>query len=223
MKKVLYVSANGFIGGAEKFLLNIAHVHSETKDQVHFLLFDNGSLETELKALNVPVTVLKNKFRVRNIFKLISAISEIKIFLKNHNFNTIHSTMSYSHFVMGLATPFTKINRVWFQHGPVGGIFDYLASIFRVDILLFSSHFLMEKHYSSFFLRQAKHGRKVIPLPVEIKTPKLVETFALKKSLNIVKIMMANALLCTLTNIAILNHQIKFLSIKVFLQIMLIL
>ena len=41
MKKILYVSANGFIGGAEKFLINVAKIHSETKDQVHFLIGEN--------------------------------------------------------------------------------------------------------------------------------------------------------------------------------------
>jgi glycosyltransferase involved in cell wall biosynthesis len=185
MKKILYVSANGFIGGAEKFLINIASIHAETKDSVHFLLFDHGPLEDELKKIGVPVSVLKNKFRVRNVFKFISAVSEIRHFLKKHNFSTIHSTMAYSQFVMGLATMFSRVKRVWFQHGPVGGMFDYLASFFSVDILLFSSHFLMEKHYSSYVLRKAICGRKVIPLPVNVKPPKLTEAFALRKALNL--------------------------------------
>lgn len=185
MKKVLYVSANGFVGGAEKFLVNIASVHAETKDGVHFLLFNDGDLVKALTEKGVPVTVLKNKFRVRNVIKFIKAIIEIRKFLKTHHFKTIHSTMAYPHFVMGLCTMFQKINRVWFQHGPVGGMFDYLASLFRVDVLLFSSHFLMDKHYNSFFLRKAKHGRKVIPLPVDIKSPKLTEAFALRKTLGL--------------------------------------
>lgn len=185
MKKVLYVSPNGYIGGAEKFLVNIASIHAETEDKVHFLLFEHGPLEDELKKIGVPVTVLSKKFRVRNVFQLYSAIREIRSFLKKYNFDIIHSTMAYSHFVMGLATCFSSIKRVWFQHGPVGGMFDHLASIFRVDILLFSSHYLMDLHYDSWFLRQARYGRKVIPLPVAFKPPKLTDAFALKKSLNL--------------------------------------
>jgi glycosyltransferase involved in cell wall biosynthesis len=185
MKKVLYVSANGFIGGAEKFLLNIAGIHKETNDPVHFLLFNSGPLEDELKKLNIPVTVLKTKFKLTSFLNLYHAIKEIRQFLKMHNFNIIHSTMGYVQFVMGLSTPFMKINRVWFQHGPIGGAVDYLASIFRVDVLLFGSHFLMNKHYSNFFLRKGKYGRKVIPLPIEIKSVKLLEAFALKKSLGL--------------------------------------
>jgi len=185
MKKILYVSANGFIGGAEKFLVNIASVHAETKDNVHFLLFNNGDLEQELKNKGVAVTVIKNKFKMRNPLKLLMAVIEIRHFLKKHNFHTIHSTMAYPQFVMGLCTLFSRTNRVWFQHGPIGGMFDYFASLFSVDVLLFSSHFLMEKHYNSFFLRKAKHGRKVIPLPVEIKNPKLTEALSLRKSLGL--------------------------------------
>ena len=185
MKKVLYVSANGYIGGAEKFLVNIASIHAETSDNVHFLLFENGPLEDELRRIGVPVTVLTQRFRVRNILELSRAILEIRTFLRKYNFHIIHSTMAYSQFVMGMSTIFSPVKRVWFQHGPIGGMFDVLASIFRVDILLFSSHYLMEKHYSSWFLRQARYGRKVIPLPVSFKLPKLTDAFALKKSLQL--------------------------------------
>jgi glycosyltransferase involved in cell wall biosynthesis len=93
--------------------------------------------------------------------------------------------MGYVQFVMGLATPFMPIHRVWFQHGPVGGAVDYLASIFTADIMLFGSHFLMDKHYSNLFLRKGKYGRKIIPLPIEVKTVKLLEAFALKKHLGL--------------------------------------
>ncbi len=185
MKKVLYVSANGFIGGAESFLLNIAGIHKETRDPIHFLLFTSGPLEVELKKLEIPVTVLKTQFKITKIMSLIIAIREIKDFLNKHNFSIIHSTMGYVQFVMGLATIFKKINRVWFQHGPIGGAVDYLASLFNVDVILFNSHFLMEKHYSNIFLRKGSYGRKVIPLPIQIKEVKLLDAFALKKSLGL--------------------------------------
>jgi glycosyltransferase involved in cell wall biosynthesis len=93
--------------------------------------------------------------------------------------------MGYVQFVMGLATIFKKVNRVWFQHGPIGGAVDYLASLFNVDVVLFSSHFLMEKHYSNRFLRKGGYGRKVIPLPIQIKEVKLLDAFALKKNLGL--------------------------------------
>ncbi len=185
MKKVLYVSANGFVGGAEKFLVNVAKVHYESGDAVHFLLFDDGNLVEELKNNGAAVTVLKNRFRLRNPFKLFFALNEIKVFLRKHKFETIHSTMGYSHLIMGLATMFSDMKRVWFQHGPIGGMVDYIASLFRVDILMFSSHYLKEKHYSKLLLRKAKYGTKVVPLPVQYIPPKLTEGFALRKNLHL--------------------------------------
>ena len=185
MKRILYVSANGFVGGAEKFLVNVAKVHHESGDAVHFLLFDNGNLVEELQSSGASVTVLKNKFRLRNPLSLLLALLEIRKFLKKHKYQTIHSTMGYSHLIMGLATVFQDVKRVWFQHGPIGGMVDYLASFFRVDILMFSSHYLRDKHYSYLFLRKAKYGTKVVPLPVYFLPPKLTEGFALRKNLQI--------------------------------------
>jgi glycosyltransferase involved in cell wall biosynthesis len=50
---------------------------------------------------------------------------------------------------------------------------------------MFSSHYLKEKHYSNLFLRKAKYGTKVVPLPVQYVPPKLTEGFSLRKNLHI--------------------------------------
>ena len=185
MKKILYVSANGFIGGAESFLLNLAKMHSDNKDNVYFLLFQTGVLETELKKLNLPVIVLHTKFQLSSPGAFFSAIKEIRTILKNYQVNIIHSTMAYSHLVMGLASLFLKCKRVWFQHGPVGGRLDFLASLFPVDIMLFNSHFLMDEHFSSLILRRGKHASKVIPLPVDMQEPSAIRVHSLKNKLNL--------------------------------------
>ena len=141
MRKILYVSANGFIGGAESFLLNLAKMHADNKDNVYFLLFRNGVLASELKKLNMPVIILQNKFKLSSLVLLYKAVKEIRGILKKHEFNIIHSTMAYSHLMMGLSSMFLKCKKVWFQHGPVGGLLDFLASFFPVDIMLFNSKF----------------------------------------------------------------------------------
>lgn len=185
MRKILYVSANGYIGGAESFLLNLAKMHADNRDNVHFLLFRNGVLGTELKKLNMPVIVLQNKFKLLSPVLLYKAIKEIRGILKKHEFNIIHSTMAYSHLVMGMSSLFIKCKKVWFQHGPVGGMLDFLASLFPVDIMLFNSSFLMEEHFSSAIIRRGKHASKIIPLPVDMKEPNAVKVSALKHKLNL--------------------------------------
>ena len=54
--------------------------------------------------------------------------------------------MAYGHLVMTLATLGLKVKRVWFQHGPVSGWLDKLASLLPVDVILFNSRFLLSEH-----------------------------------------------------------------------------
>lgn len=185
MRKILYVSANGFIGGAESFLLNLAKMHADNKDSVFFLLFKGGILESELKKLNMPVIVLQNKFKLTSPLLLYKAVKEIRQIIKTYDLHIVHSTMAYSHLVMGLATIFLDTKRVWFQHGPVGGKLDFLASFFPVDVMLFNSNFLMDQHFSSPIIRRGKHASKVIPLPVDMQEPSSIKVSALKNKLNI--------------------------------------
>jgi len=185
MKKILYVSANGFVGGAEKFILNVARMHSENKDPVTYLLFKDGELGNILREMKCDVYVLKNSFRFSNIKNLIMALFEIREFLRKNSFGVIHSTMGYTQAIMSFASLFLKSRRVWFQHGPIGGWVDYLASLFPVDVLLFSSHFLMEKHYGNIFLRGGAYGRKVVPLPIQLNESGIVESMSLKQELHL--------------------------------------
>lgn len=185
MKKICYVSANGFIGGAEKVLINLAKMHKERGEEAYFILFKDGILHDELKNLNVKVFVLKNKFKLSCPLSLLKAIFEIRTILKKNDFTIIHSTMAYSHLVMGLSSMFMNTQNIWFQHGPVGGILDFLASFFKVDIILFNSDFLMKKHMNSFGFNKGKYAPKVIALPVKLEEPKYSEVLVLENELKL--------------------------------------
>jgi glycosyltransferase involved in cell wall biosynthesis len=184
MSKIVYVSPNGYIGGAEKVLINFAKMHAEKKEVAYFLLFNEGILVFELEKLGFKPYVIKNKFKLTSPIRLYKAINEIRSVLIEWDFNIIHSTMAYAHLVMGLATPFMKKRKVWFQHGPVAGILDSLASLFYVDVMLFNSHFLLEKHMGSFVLRRGRFIPKVIPLPVFFEEPKYSEVLILQNELQ---------------------------------------
>ncbi len=185
MKKILYVSANGFIGGAEKFILNVARMHAENKDPVTYLLFKDGELANVLRSMKCDVYILRNQFRFSRLNSLLSALFEIREFLRKNKFGIIHSTMGYTQAIMSFASLFMKTRRVWFQHGPIGGWVDYIASLFPVDVLLFSSHFLMDKHYANFFLRGGAYGRKVVPLPIQLNESSIVESMTLKQDYHL--------------------------------------
>ncbi len=78
----------------------------------------------------------------------------------------IHSTMPYSHILLGLLRTFfgVRSHEVWFQHGPVGGMLDRIASVFWTDCLLVNSEFTKTEHLKSGLHRF--HRIQSIPLCV---------------------------------------------------------
>jgi len=78
MKKILYVSANGFIGGAESFLLNLAKMHADNKDNVHFLLFRKGVFRKRVEKTQLCLSLF---FKINlNFLSLCSYIKQFEKF-----------------------------------------------------------------------------------------------------------------------------------------------
>lgn len=146
-KKVLYISPNGYLGGAERFILTAVKEHaSGNKVDASILFFSEGEAYEEAKAAGVNVYLLKQSFRFRYPWKLLLALMEIRSLIKEINPDIIHETMPYSHIVISLATFGLNIKKVWFQHGPVGGRLDKIANLFPVDIILYSCVDLKTRH-----------------------------------------------------------------------------
>jgi glycosyltransferase involved in cell wall biosynthesis len=152
MPKTLYASPNGFIGGAEKFVIQASVGHHQLQpESVVTLFFSGGKAPEILKQNGVPVYIIKNSFRLSRPFKLIKACLEVRSLVKKEKIEIIHSTMAYGHLFMSLATIGIKLKKIWFQHGPVDGILDKLASLFKADVILFNSEYLKEMHLNSNF------------------------------------------------------------------------
>lgn len=185
MKNVLYVSANGFIGGAEKVLLDLARMHRDRGELAYFLLFKDGLLKNELEKIGCEVFVLQTKFRLSSPLSFLKATSEIRSFIRKNNFSLIHSTMAYSHLVMGASCLFMGKKMLWFQHGPVGGKLDFLASLFPVDLIVFNSHFLLKKHMSSLTLHKGCKAARIVPLPINLKEPSEKEVITARQEMGL--------------------------------------
>ena len=167
MKKTLYVSPNGFIGGAEKILVQIAELHFQNdSSNVSVLFFKHGEAEKILIRKKIQTTTLQNSFRLTRPLSLFRALHEIRKILISQKIEIIHSTMAYGHLVMSLASLGLKTKRVWFQHGPVTGILDKIASLLPVDLILFNSHFLLANHNKANFVRSSI-PQKIIHLGIE--------------------------------------------------------
>lgn len=145
--KVLYVSANGYMGGAERFVCNALIGHKQSKKMnCEVLFFNSGEALNLLEKNLIKTHLLKTKFKVRYIFKLFFALKELRTIIKKIKPDIIHSTMPYPFILIKIATWRLKIKHVLFQHGPVGTTLDKLANLFNVDRILFNSNFLLNEH-----------------------------------------------------------------------------
>jgi glycosyltransferase involved in cell wall biosynthesis len=146
--KVLYLSPNGYLGGAERFVLEVNKGHQASgKITSTILFFSNGPAAEMAKNFGIPCFILKNSFRLSRPLQLWRACCEIRSLIKSHKFQVIHATMAYAHIVCFLSTLFLPVKRVWFQHGPLGSIFDRIANFLPRDVVLFNSNFTLEEHH----------------------------------------------------------------------------
>ena len=150
MKRVLYISPNGYLGGAERFVLDacLGHIESGTYEP-HILFFSKGRAQEMAAELGISHTILKNRFRLSRPLSLLRALREIRLFLKRQNFPIYNATMPYAHIVGSLASLGLPMKRTWYQHGPVGGTLDKLASFFKVDQIYFNSEWTKRRHYQT--------------------------------------------------------------------------
>lgn len=130
------------------------------------LAFCEGELTSRARSMGVRVYVLETRFRMRYPFRFFQALSEINNIINEVRPDLVHSTMPYSHLIVGLIRRFfgLKIREVWFQHGPVGGSLDRIASIFWTDCLFVNSHYTKEGHLETSWKRFG--SIELIPLAV---------------------------------------------------------
>lgn len=167
--KILYVSANGYIGGAERFVLNAVVGHKlYGEQQADLLCFFDGELPKQAQSNGVKTYVLKTQVKLSSPIKVLKTIIELRNILKLEDYDIVHSTMPYVQLIVSLATIFNrKIKKIWFQHGPVWGILDFLSIIFRVDRIYFNSKYTEECHLSMPLSSRHKKTHQICRLGID--------------------------------------------------------
>lgn len=128
----------------------------------------DGEACREARKSGVNCFVLENNFRLRSPLKLFVALREIRKLIIQYKPDLLHLTMPYSHIVLSLATLGLDIKKIWFQHGPVGGLLDRVANLFPVDMIWYNSNFLKLKHHQTWPKARVKVGEAIISLGVKI-------------------------------------------------------
>lgn len=150
-KKILYVSPNGYMGGAERFVCQAVLGHKlKQKVEAEVLFMGQGAAYDFCQTHQIKTYLLQTKFRMRQGFQLLKALLELRSLIRKSNPDIIHTTMPYAHIMVVLSSFMLKKKIVWFQHGPVGGKLDSIANWLKVDRILFNSKFLLQEHMQMF-------------------------------------------------------------------------
>ncbi len=181
MLKVLYICPNGYLGGAERFVLDAVTAHAEKgKIEASIFFFKSGEATDIAAARTLQHTVLPFKLRLSRIFALAKTILYLRHYIKTNNIDIVHNTMSYGHIVGWASQIFLPTECVWFQHGPVGGILDRLACFLPVNRIFYNSQFLMDEHLKYDLVNSDKDKHLVIPLGTPDNEPSPQQVSAIR-------------------------------------------
>lgn len=175
-KKIVYISPNGYLGGAERFVLEACTGHKEYGEYDPVVLFFNDGDAIQLfRERNIAHFILNRKFKLSKPLELLKACFEIRKLFLDNQWEIYNATMAYPQFVMGLALWNLPVKRIWYQHGPVGNIFDYLASLFPYDFSVFNSSYTLSCHRRIPLFYGANRGERIIPYGIPEVQPDLSE------------------------------------------------
>lgn len=167
-KKILYVSPNGYLGGAERFVLTAVKAHAQAGNlDAAILFFSDGQACQEAKRAGLNCFTLTTAFRFRSPWKLFRALREIRAIVKKYEPDILHLTMPYSFIALSLATIGLDVKKVWFQHGPVGGLLDKIGNLFPADMILYNSLYLRDTHHQAWPPVRNKVQESIINIGIE--------------------------------------------------------
>lgn len=170
--KVLMISPNGFLGGAERYVLETAKMHSLLNNIAIEILFLNSGQCVELATESgIKTHLIPFKLKLSNIKTVFQFFVYFRKILKNNNYTVIHATMPYAQILIGtykMLFPRSSFKIVWYQHGPVGGLLDHLALLTPVDHIFFNSTYLQLEHQKMWGAGLKRSKEIIMPIGVAI-------------------------------------------------------
>jgi glycosyltransferase involved in cell wall biosynthesis len=144
--KILYVSINGYLGGAEKFVVDVVSEHKKNNNlDVEVLFFSEGAALEICKNAGVKTYLYSSSVRLSRPWTIFKAILWMKKLVQDEKIDLLHGTMAYAQILCGAVCSLTKVKNFWYQHGPVGSLLDTFATFFPYDVVAFNSQYLLEQ------------------------------------------------------------------------------
>lgn len=171
-KNILYINPNGFICSAGNFILQTCSSHlNDPEINAHILFLNEGRMIDAANSCGVSTELIPYKWSYFNPFSFLTAAYKMRKLIKEKNIDIIHSAFPNSHILASVASFGLGRAKIWFQHGPVGGLLDFLAGFYPVEKLLFNSKYTQYMHNQDWTFFNPSKGQKVIRMGL----PQLVE------------------------------------------------
>jgi glycosyltransferase involved in cell wall biosynthesis len=205
--RILYISPNAFLGGAERAVEIYLRYHNREKYTPLILFLRDGPLVEEFQRLGLKVYVAP-KVKIREVWKYPALLKFIVNIIKVEKIDLVHSVMGYGHFFGGHAAFWSKTPCVWYQHGPISS-FDTLVSLIPAKGILVNSRYTQNEQQKLNFRKFLIH---IIDPPIESQWGKINVVESRNRFRNKIGILPEDVLVGSVGRIQEWKGQLYFLK-----------
>ncbi len=170
MHNILYIINVGYQGGVEKFTHSLIRQHL-ANDQYRpiLLFFSDGPFYRKIAEDYEYVFLIPFKVRMANPLSWLRLFFHLIGFITKHKIVLAHIAMPWAKLLCLPALIVTRTPFVWFQHGPIGGVLDKLASLFPFErLILYNSTFTKDEYHQESLLPINSSKEKIVNPIIEI-------------------------------------------------------
>lgn len=172
----LFFCPSGIYGGVERYIESRAAELVDSGSNVTLFFLNDGRFFDKIKdneKLNQKMSPVK--VRLKNPISWLIFQFYFTMYLFRKDVEVAQFAMPYSLIFGSIPAMLNGIYIEWFQHGPIGGSLDRLASYFPVDKILFNSKYTKEQHLARVGVPKCENEIYKIEISVDVDHV-LVET-----------------------------------------------
>jgi glycosyltransferase involved in cell wall biosynthesis len=156
--RVLYVSPQAHVGGAERVLLDLLTHHDRAVVEPHLCFLRGGPLVSRCRdGLGLPTTLLVAP-RYREWLRVRRTVDALARLIAEQRIDLVHSWMGWGHLFGGRAARRSRRPSVWFQHTTAAWrALDVRAALVRTRAIIANSYYTAETQRAVNPLRRPVH------------------------------------------------------------------
>ena len=160
--KILYTIPNFNTAGSGKVLYDLAKGLDTTKFEVHIACSHNkGAFFSEIEKLGIPIHFIETTCAIRPYYNLLSRLKSFKSFVKQNQFDIVHSWNWSSDWTEVLATRLAGAKYIYTKKAMTWGNIHWKIKSFLADYIVTINEEM--KNYFSY-----KKAQKLIPIGLDM-------------------------------------------------------